>query len=146
MKNHSIHDVDRGKRLKKLRQEKDWNQAELAERINKTFSAISKFESGHSMSKATLQLLVQIFGVTQEYILNGETKAETHIHTPESSYNHKTEPMQNTELLNAYKGQIDGLKQANEVLKESNEFQLSVINDLREQLNLCREGKQSQSA
>ena len=75
MSDYSQHNPERGKRIRKIRREKDWSQKELAEKINRTFSAISKFESGEPMGKDTLFRLSQVLGTSEAFLLSGNTKA-----------------------------------------------------------------------
>lgn len=62
-----------GKFIKELRKEKNLTQKELAEKINITDKAISKWERGLSFPDITLlNLLAKIFGVSVTELLNGE--------------------------------------------------------------------------
>jgi len=62
-----------GKFIAKCRKEKNLTQKELAEKINITDKAISKWERGLSFPDITLlNLLAKIFGVSVTELLNGE--------------------------------------------------------------------------
>lgn len=62
-----------GKFIKELRKEKGMTQKELAEKINLTDKAISKWERGLSFPDITLlNSLADVFGVSVSEILNGE--------------------------------------------------------------------------
>ncbi|MCR9254428.1 MAG: helix-turn-helix domain-containing protein [bacterium] len=71
MEQHSIEDIERGKRLRKLRRDLDWTQQDLASKINRTFHAISKYENGIALSKDVVYRLAQVLGTTEDYILTG---------------------------------------------------------------------------
>ena len=63
-----------GIRIALLRTEKGLSQAELAQRIGVSASAIGMYEQGRR--EPSLDLLVQLartFGVTTDYLLTGET-------------------------------------------------------------------------
>lgn len=69
-----------GKFIKELRQEQNMTQKELAEKINLTDKAISKWERGLSFPDITmLNTLADVFKVSVAEILNGERGSEEHI-------------------------------------------------------------------
>ena len=54
-----------------LRKRKKWTQAELAEKINYTDKAVSKWERGESTPDVdVLYNMAEIFGVTVDYFFN----------------------------------------------------------------------------
>ena len=60
-------------RIKNLRKEKGWTQLKLAEQLNITDKAVSKWERGKSLPDITLlSKLAEIFEVEVEDILSGE--------------------------------------------------------------------------
>jgi transcriptional regulator with XRE-family HTH domain len=59
-----------GERIKHLRKEKKWRQAELAEKINADARQISRYEKGKiNPSVETLVRIAQVFDVTIDYLL-----------------------------------------------------------------------------
>lgn len=65
-----------GQRIKKLRENKGLEQLDLASMLGyKSQSTISKWESGTNLPTGKNMIkLAQIFGVTSDYILDGETE------------------------------------------------------------------------
>lgn len=62
--------VELGLRLKELRQERNWTQGQVAERVGVTPSVISAYETGIRMpSYEVLLKLVRLFGVSSDYLL-----------------------------------------------------------------------------
>lgn len=54
----------------KLREERDWSQAELARRINMNNTALNKVEKGtRKLSSSELSELASVFNVTTDYLL-----------------------------------------------------------------------------
>lgn len=70
---HSI-----GKMIAKLRKSKGWTQIELAEKLNVSDKAVSKWESEGGFPEITqLPVLAKIFGVSIDYLMTGkETEPE----------------------------------------------------------------------
>jgi transcriptional regulator with XRE-family HTH domain len=59
-----------GERIKNLRKEKKWHQAELAEKINADARQISRYEKGKiNPSVETLVRISQVFDVSVDYLL-----------------------------------------------------------------------------
>jgi transcriptional regulator with XRE-family HTH domain len=59
-----------GERIKNLRKERKWQQAELAEKINADARQISRYEKGKiNPSVETLVRISQVFGVSIDYLL-----------------------------------------------------------------------------
>ena len=59
-----------GERIKQLRKEKDWSQAELAQKIDSDGRQISLYENDKTTpSPETIVKLAQIFDVTTDYLL-----------------------------------------------------------------------------
>ncbi len=67
--------------LKRLRQENNWSQEQLAERIGVKRLAVGKYESGQTKPSAeTLQKISEVFGVSIDYLLSdGPDKLKTEI-------------------------------------------------------------------
>lgn len=66
-----------GLRIAALRKSRGWSQAELAERLRISPSAVGMYEQGRR--EPSLDLLVQItkvFDVTADFLLTGSTRAE----------------------------------------------------------------------
>ena len=58
-------------KIKRLRQNKNWSQVQLAEKIDVNRRFISAYETGKSMpSAAKLQKLAEVFGVSTDYLLS----------------------------------------------------------------------------
>ncbi|MCL2773738.1 MAG: helix-turn-helix domain-containing protein [Oscillospiraceae bacterium] len=73
--------IEFGKRLKKLRLEKNLTQEQLAQRIGLTASVVSAYEIGlRYPAYDTLICLASIFGVTTDYLL-----CVNNIHTIDTS-------------------------------------------------------------
>lgn len=61
-----------GKYIQSLRKEKNMKQAELAEKMNVSFQAVSKWETGETLPDISLLLdLSEILGTTVDRLLNG---------------------------------------------------------------------------
>ncbi len=59
--------------LKRLRQENNWSQEELAEKIGVKRLAVGKYESGQTKPSAeTLQRISETFDVSIDYLLSDE--------------------------------------------------------------------------
>ncbi len=68
-----------GEKLQALRKARGWSQEELATQINVSRQALSKWESGASVSDTeNVVALSRLFGVSTDYLLleNGETTAQ----------------------------------------------------------------------
>lgn len=64
-------------RIKKLRKEKDLTQLQLAEMLNVTDKAVSKWETGEANPDITLlPKLSEVFGVSLDYLLMGKEEEE----------------------------------------------------------------------
>ena len=62
-----------GDKIKRLRQEKNWSQDQLAEKIDIGRRFISNYETGKNLpSASTLQKLAEVFGVSVDYLLSDE--------------------------------------------------------------------------
>ena len=71
-------------RLKELRKEKGLNQIKLAEIFNVKQNTISQWESGErEPDNETLKALAKFFGVTTDYLLNGE-KGQKYVNDDET--------------------------------------------------------------
>ena len=73
MNNHSI-----GKTIAELRKKKGWTQAELAEKLNVSDKAVSKWESESGLPEILqLPTMASLFDVSIDYLMTGnETKKE----------------------------------------------------------------------
>lgn len=61
-----------GSRIAALRRDAGWSQAELAQRLQVSPSAIGMYEQGRrEPSAGTLVALSQVFGVSTDYLLTG---------------------------------------------------------------------------
>lgn len=68
MENHSI-----GKTIAELRKAKEWTQVELAERLNISDKAVSKWESEAGYPEITMfPRLANLFGVSIDYLMTGK--------------------------------------------------------------------------
>lgn len=69
--------VDFGNRIKTLRQQNNFTQAQLAERLGITKSVISAYETGLRMPSYDILIsLARIFKVSTDYLLGVERKEE----------------------------------------------------------------------
>ncbi len=68
------------KNITELRRASDMTQAQLAERLNYSDKAVSKWERGDANPGiSTLKEIADLFGVTVDYLINAEHKAEKEI-------------------------------------------------------------------
>ncbi len=75
MSEHSI-----GKTIASLRKSKGWTQVELAEKLNVSDKAVSKWESEAGFPEISqLPALANLFGVTIDYIMTGKTAEKERI-------------------------------------------------------------------
>lgn len=74
-------------KLKRLRQEKNWSQEKLAEKIGVKRLAIGNYESGQTKPSAeTLQKIAEIFGVSIDYLLSDESKKHTEVEIKDKTF------------------------------------------------------------
>lgn len=70
---HKMNQTEIGKFIAKCRKEKKLTQAQLAEKLNITDRAVSKWETGKSMPDSSIMLeLCEILGITVNELLSGE--------------------------------------------------------------------------
>ena len=69
--------LDLGQKVRRLRESRDWSQAELARRAGVTKSAISTYELGtRTPSADVVCAFAKVFGVSADYLLGlGERRA-----------------------------------------------------------------------
>lgn len=66
-----------GKTIRKKRKELGWTQAKLAQRMNVSYQAVSKWENGQSMPDAALlPELAAVLGITLDELMGGEPGEE----------------------------------------------------------------------
>ena len=69
----SIHD-----KIKRLRQERDWTQAELGERVNIHQKQISSYERGVNIPSTEILIkLAEVFDVTLDYLAFDKSRASS---------------------------------------------------------------------
>lgn len=70
--------MDMGSRIKQLRKEKGWTQAELASKLGLKDSAIAKYEKGRveNMKRDTIARMANLFGCSPIYLMCMEDKFE----------------------------------------------------------------------
>ena len=62
--------LDLGQKVRRLRESRDWSQAELARRAGVTKSAISTYELGmRTPSADVVRAFAKVFGVSADYLL-----------------------------------------------------------------------------
>jgi transcriptional regulator with XRE-family HTH domain len=62
-----------GDKIKRLRQEKNWSQDQLADKIDVGRRFISNYENGKNLpSASTLQKLAEVFEVSVDYLLSDD--------------------------------------------------------------------------
>ena len=67
---------DVGKRIARLRKKNGWSQNELAEKLNISDKAVSKWENGGMPSVDLFPKLAQLFNVTIDYLMLGDGETE----------------------------------------------------------------------
>ena len=72
-----------GKRVANLRKQKGWSQVELAQKLNVTDKAVSKWENGGMPSIDLLPELSKIFNVSIDYLMLGDNESDTEDAQPE---------------------------------------------------------------
>ena len=113
-----------GSYISKLRKEKDWTQMELADRLNVSHQAVSKWERGESLPDiGTLMQIGQVFGVSVDALMNGGTNQEssTYIHNLGRIMTGFTENRREevAEIINTGEVDIEGLIEVAPLLKAS---------------------------
>lgn len=69
--------------ITQLRKKNHWTQADLAEKINYSDKAVSKWERGEAVPDIdTLYLLAELFGVTVDYFLHDDKDVQKEFVTP----------------------------------------------------------------
>ena len=64
-------------RIKNLRKEKGWTQLQLAEKLNVTDKAVSKWEVGEANPDlSSIVNIASLFGVTIDFLLTGKVEEE----------------------------------------------------------------------
>ncbi|WP_374713760.1 helix-turn-helix domain-containing protein [Symbiobacterium terraclitae] len=67
-----------GKRIKELRESRQWRQVDLGQRLGVTGSAVTQWERGQRVpDPATLQRIADLFGVSVDYLLGRTESAPT---------------------------------------------------------------------
>lgn len=90
-----------GNIIKQLRTAKGWTQAELAEKINVTNKAVSKWESNLGCPEITiLPKLAEIFEVTTDYLLTGKSSVQTQLNDGEAHSENAAENNQHNNEIN----------------------------------------------
>ena len=73
----------------KLRKEKGWSQEKLAEKLNVSRQAISRWEGGTAWPDASNILqLSKLFGVTADYLLNDEYESDDDLPKLKETHQH----------------------------------------------------------
>ena len=71
-----------GSRIRRLREEKEWSQLELAKKVHINNSVLSRIESGKRPVEDELIIkLASLFNVTTDYILGCSSNIRNHPHT-----------------------------------------------------------------
>lgn len=69
-----VADLQRGERIKELRDARHLTQPVMAERVDVTLRAYQNWEAGGGMKWENAQRLAKTFGVTPDYIMSGEPR------------------------------------------------------------------------
>ena len=78
--------MNTAQRLQQLRKEKGMSQEELAEKMNVTRQAVSKWESAQTIPDVEKILAMsRLFGVTTDYLMKEELEAEEFLEVPEDT-------------------------------------------------------------
>ncbi len=93
--------MDMGIRIKQLRKEMGWTQAELASKLGLKDSAIAKYEKGRveNMKRDTIAKMADLFGCSPVYLMCMEDKQGN------CSYSHEEQ-----NVLRAYRSASEGIK------------------------------------
>ncbi len=68
-----------GQRLRLLREERQWSQEAVAEKLGISRTAYNKYESGAIRPVRKLKELVELFGVSADYILGDEVSEQSDV-------------------------------------------------------------------
>jgi transcriptional regulator with XRE-family HTH domain len=101
-----------GGRLRSLREERDWKQWEVAEKVGCTRAAVAQYESNHHLPPLkTLEELASLYKVTVHYLLKGRAARDLEIHSPSElravALLRRAPPRIHDALLNVMSVQID---------------------------------------
>ena len=113
-----------GSFISKLRKEKDWTQMGLADRLNVSHQAVSKWERGDSLPDiGTLMQIGQIFGVSIDELMNGgaDKESSTYIHNLGRIMTGFTENRRDevAKMINTGEADMEGLIEVAPLLKAS---------------------------
>jgi transcriptional regulator with XRE-family HTH domain len=88
MANHTATALPLGERLKQLRHERSWSQADLAAKVSADPGQISRYENGHMTPSAEAVVkLAEVLDVSCDYLLV-ETSPRRPLHAPENVLGH----------------------------------------------------------
>lgn len=83
-----------GKKIQKLRKEKNWTQEELAERLGVSSQAVSKWETDISSPDILLlKPLAEAMGISVDYLLDSNEEAQAQVWLAQESTKKKLEDM-----------------------------------------------------
>lgn len=72
-------------RIRELRQDMGWTQANLADRLGVRYQAVSKYEIGAlDLDTDTIRRLCEIFGCTSDYLLGISSRRESAVTKPDA--------------------------------------------------------------
>ena len=94
--------MEMGLRIKQLRKEKGWTQAELASKLGLKDSAIAKYEKGRveNMKRDTIAKMAELFGCSPVYLMCMEDKVDK-----DSALNREEQ-----DVIKAYRLASEGIK------------------------------------
>ena len=70
-----------GDRIKSLRKEKGFSQAELGQLVGLSYAQIGRYETkGMQPSAEVLNKIADVLGVSPDYLLNGSADEKAHLH------------------------------------------------------------------
>jgi transcriptional regulator with XRE-family HTH domain len=89
-----VFDMTLGKKIQKLRKEKNWTQEELAERLGVSSQAVSKWETDISSPDILLlRPLAELMGISVDYLLNPDEEERAQVWMAPEKQKKKLEDM-----------------------------------------------------
>lgn len=113
-----------GSYISKLRKERDWTQMEMADKLNVSHQAVSKWERGDSLPDiGTLMTIGQTFGVSIDELMNGGSDEDSSLYIKNFGHVMKgfseSRHEEVSSMINTGEADMEGLVNAAPLLKSS---------------------------